>query len=285
MTSPVGDGRLGRHFVGHDPLSRNFGVRELLPAVVRKPTFWGLPDGPFPLDQGPDGACTGFGMAQELAAGPVMFPNIDNAYGRARYRRNQEEDRAMGNNFPDGATVLATMKAAKADALITEYRWCFGVDDCVDTLCSTGPVCLGIDWLNNMFTTSPEGRVDVSGPVAGGHFIDLLAYDVHPMWGPAVAWVNSWGFSYGVAEPRLNLHKGIGWLTLPDLATLLARDGEAVVPADYFIPKVAPYFAGSTRATTFHDAHPGVRRYREFQRYQDAVDAGLRPCRICKPQP
>jgi hypothetical protein len=287
MTTPEPmDGRLGRHFAGHDERSRNFGVRELLAgAVTRKPTFWGMPDGPFPLDQGQDGSCTGFGMAQELAAGPVMFPNIDNAYALARYRRNQEEDRKMGNVYSDGATVLATMKAAKADGLVTGYRWCFGVDDVVDTLCSSGPVCLGIDWLDNMFNTSPEGRVSVSGAVAGGHFIDAIAYDVHPMWGPAVGWLNSWGFSYGVSEPRLNVHAGIGWLTLSDLGTLLARDGEAVCPADYFVAKVAPYFAASTRALTFHGKHPGIRRVREFATFADAEAAGLRPCRICRPKP
>jgi hypothetical protein len=224
-------------------------------------------------------------MAHELAAGPVMVPNIDNAYALARYRRNQEEDRKMGHSFYSGATVLATMKASKADGLITGYRWCFGVDDCVDTLCSSGPVSLGISWLNNMFETSPEGRVDVSGPEVGGHFIDLLAYDVHPVWGPVVGWLNSWGFSYGVSEPRLNLHKGVGWLTLPDLATLLAADGEAVAPADFFLAKLAPYFAASMSSRTFHDNHPGMRRVREFATFADAKAAGLRPCRICKPQP
>lgn len=294
MTSPIPtDGRLGRHFAGHDERSRSFSARELLPATVeRKPTFWAMPDGPYPLDQdyaplGSKGGCTGWGTSHELAAGPVMFPNIDNAYALTRYQRNREEDRKMGNNFPEGATVLAAMKAAKADNVITGYRWCFGVDDVVDTLVSTGPVCLGIDWLNNMFNTASDGRVNVSGSLAGGHFIVLLAYDVHPVWGPVVGWLNSWGFGYGVSEPRLNLHKGIGWLALPDLGTLLSRNGEAVCPADYFVakPKQAPYFAASARALTFHDDHPGVRRVREFATYSDAQAAGLRPCRICRPKP
>lgn len=51
------------------------------------------------------------------------------------------------------------------------------------------------------------------------------------------------------------------------------------------VPMVAPYFAGSARATTFHDAHPGIRRVREFQTYDEACAAGLRPCRICRPKP
>jgi hypothetical protein len=290
MTSPPPvDGRLGRIFAGYDERNRSFPVRELLPAgaVQRKPTFWAMPNGPYPLDQGREGACTGFGMAQELAAGPVVFPNVDNAYAMARYRRNQEEDRKMGLNFPDGATVLATMKAAKADNLITGYRWCFGVDDVVDTLCTTGPVCLGISWRSAMFHTSDEGKVSIDGQEVGGHFIDLLGYDEHPVWGPVAPWINSWGFSYGVSEPRLNVHKGIGWLALSDLATLLAADGEAVVPSDYFAakPAKAPYFSASKSAAVFHDVHPGLRRMQEFQTFADAQAAGLRPCRICRPKP
>lgn len=289
MTSPiVRDGRLGRHFVGHDERSRGYGARELLPTTVeRKPTFWVMPDGPFPLNQGDVPGCTGYGMAHELAAGPVMFPNIDDAYALARYKRNQEEDRKMGNNFPGGgATVLATMRAAKADGLITGYRWCFGVDDVGDTLCSTGPVCLGVPWYSSMFHTQPDGRVSVTGNEVGGHYITLLAYDVHPLWGECVGWINSWGFTYGVSEPRLKVHAGVGWLILRDLASLLAHDGEAVVPADYFVgPKLAPYFSGGPKATTFHDVHVGVKRIREFPSYAEAEAAGLRPCKICRPQP
>lgn len=287
MTSPIPtDGRLGRVFVGYDERNRGYGVRELLAPVERKPTFWAMPDGPFPLDQFREGSCSGHGMAHELAAGPVTFPNITNEYALARYRRNQEEDRRMGHNFSSGATVLATMKAAKADNLITGYRWCFGVDDVVDTLISTGPVCLGIPWRDKMYRTDDAGLVDIGGREVGGHFIDLLAYDVHPVWGEVVGWLNSWGFSYGVAEPRLNVHKGVGWLTLADLGSLLKADGEAVVPSDYFAGKTtpAPYFAAGQRATTFHDTHPGLPRMRGFATFAEAQAAGLRPCRICRPR-
>lgn len=287
MTSPLQpDGRLGRHFVGHDDHNRDYAARELLPAAVeRKPTFWVMPAGPFPLNQRDTPGCTGWGMAHELAAGPVMFPNIDNEYALARYKRNQEEDRRMGHNFPSGATVLGTMKAAKADKLITGYRWCFGIDDVIDTLCSTGPVCLGISWREYMFDTDENGLVGVGGKDVGGHFIVLLAYDVHPVWGEVIGWLNSWGFAYGVSEPRLNVHRGVGWVRLSDLAELLADNGEAVCPADYFVPPpVAPYFAASARASTYHDVHPSVPRIREFATVEEAQAAGLRPCRICRPK-
>lgn len=292
MTSPLpGDGRLGRRFAGHDPQSRNYGVRELLPrtAVVRKPTFWPLPDGSFPLDQIREGSCEAHGFAQELAAGPVMIPGMTNEWARAYYQRIRATDRAMGNNFPDGATTLANMKTAKADNLITGYRWAFGVDDVVDTLCSVGPVCFGIDWLSGMYETVSGGRVNVGGQLVGGHFITALAYDVHPTWGPCILWLNSWGTSYGVPEPRLNARAGIGWLTLADLGSLLSRDGEAVVPADYFVaPQPLPVetlFYAARRSKIFHTACKYVHRDRLFPSFQAAVAAGLRPCRMCRPKP
>jgi hypothetical protein len=289
MTGPLNmDGRLGRQFVGYDERNRNFRVRELLPtAVERKPTFWAMPDGPFPLDQKREGGCEAWGLAHELAAGPVMIQGMTNEWAHDYYQRIRATDHSMGNDFPEGATTPANMKTALSEKLITGYRWCFGVDDVADTLVVAGPVCLGIPWTSSMYSTAPDGRVVVSGSEVGGHFITLLAYDVHPAWGPVVGWLNSWGFQYGVSEPRLNVHKGIGWLTLPDLAKLLAADGEAVVPSDYFAgkPAVAPYFAGSMRAVTFHDQHPGIKRVREFQTFDEARAAGLRPCRICRPKP
>lgn len=294
MTTPEGRG-LGRRFAGHDDRSRAFGVRPALEvvAVERRPTFWPLPavgGGPFPLDQGGEGACTGYGMAHELAAGPVQVRGVDGAYALARYRRNQETDRAMGNHFDDGATVLATMRAAKADGVITGYRWAFGVDDVVDTLCTYGPVCLGIDWYDGMYSTGPGGRLNVTGTHVGGHFITLVGYDVHRTWGPCVLALNTWGRYWGVGEARLGVPSGVGWLTLPDLGRLLASQGEAVVPADYLeaVPVPDPAadpFYGVRASTVFHAGHPLVRREVTWRRFDDAVVSGRRPCRICRPLP
>lgn len=298
------DGRLGRRFAGHDERSREYGVRPLLASTVeRKPTFWALPgQGPFPLDQGREGACTGFGSAHELAAGPVHVGGMTNEFAMDLYRRIQATDRAAGRNFPDGATVLATMQTLKAENRITAYRWAFGIDDVVDTLCTAGPVCLGIEWRYNMYFTRPGGKVEVTGDVVGGHFLTAIAYDVHPQWGPVVGWLNSWGADYGVADPRLNAPGGIGWITLRDLSALLARWGEAAVPADFFVApeptpepipapipeptprpdEEAPYFAVEN-SSVYHDNHRSIDRDRVFWTKDEATNAGLRPCRICRP--
>jgi hypothetical protein len=231
-------------------------------------------------------------MSHELAAGPVIIPGVDYDYAMARYRRNQEEDRLMGYAFDEGATILGTMTAAKKDGLITEYRWCLGIDDVVDTVCSVGPVVLGIDWSSSMYSTRPGGLVTVSGSWVGGHCLTILGYDVHPQWGPCCLWLNSWGMDYGVAEPRLNAPGGIGWVPLQTLNYLLRRQGEAPVPSDFFAtptpppPPPAPKYFATKRGKVFHRmTHPLIKQTRLFNTYQEAVAASLRPCRLCRPQP
>lgn len=278
---------LGRRFAGHDERSRAFGVRPLLAGVERKPTFWAMPAGPFPLDQGQEGACTAFGTAHELAAGPVQVPGMTGLWAGELYRRIQATDRAMGNHWADGASVLAAMKTAQADGLISGYRWCFGIDDVIAAL-MVAPVCLGLEWRDGSYATDPDGFVRVTGDVVGGHFITAVAYDEHPEWGPVVGWLNSWGPSYGVADSRLGVSGGVGWIRVADLADLLARDGEAVVPADFLQP-TRPVVQDSVCSSRFGRAYhrPGAHRWllcrRTFDSAAGARESGLKPCSWCKP--
>jgi hypothetical protein len=285
------NGKLGLRFPGHDERNRGYGVRPLLGAVERKPTFWPLPEQNtgFPLDQGKEGACGAFSGTHELAVGPIYVPGMTEQFALDFYRRIQATDRAMGNNWPDGVSMLALGNTLRAEGRITGYRWAFGIDDVVDTLCSTGPIILGVEWRYNMYFTGSGGRVHVTGNVVGGHALTAVAYDVHPVWGPVVGWLNSWGKGYGVSDPRLRAPGGIGWITVPDLAALLSRQGEALVPSDFFVdapvvrdPANAPFFATRT-GSTFHDRHPFLRRDRVFWNRNDAISAGLNACKVCKP--
>jgi hypothetical protein len=279
-------GVLGRRFAGHDERSREYGLRPLLASrVQRKPTFWALPRSTaFPLDQGEEGACTAFGSEHEKAVGPIHISNVSNQSALSLYREIQAMDRSMGYNFPNGATTLAAMKTLKARGDITGYRWAFGIDDVVDTICTFGPVCLGIEWRHNMYQTKPDGLVVSSGPVVGGHFITAVAYDVHPTHGPVVGWLNSWGKTYGVADTRLNAPGGIGWVQVDTLNAILAADGEAVVPSDFVqSPPVSKNYFAARGAVTFHTRHNGIRRDRQFTTRDEAISEGLRPCKVCRP--
>jgi hypothetical protein len=214
---------LGRH-VHFDERSRGFPVRSVLPLrVPHTKRIWGLPNY-YPLDQGSEGACVGFGFAGELAADPVVI-HADNSFARDLYRRAQAEDRLMGNDWSEGASVLAGARACKRAGHISSYRWAFGVNDVIDTLCHVGPVVVGVPWYESMYDTSVDGLVDVSGDVVGGHCILLTGYwPAHPGFGDVVLWENSWGPGYGV--------NGRGFIRVADLARLLAEDGEAVVAVD-----------------------------------------------------
>jgi hypothetical protein len=214
-----------------DPRSRAFGIAattEPLPPIVKK--TWGYPKGR--LDQGAEGHCVGFGWSNELAGDPVRIGPVDDAFAHAMFYAAQTEDRKMGNNWSDGASVLAGAKAVKSLGYIEEYRWAFGIDEVLHAL-MTGPVVLGVDWYDGMYETDKRGLVNVSGSVVGGHCITSFGFIPKMRFGlkriDVVPWVQSWGLGYG--------RRGIGYLPVEQLATLLSAGGEACVPVHRLRPR------------------------------------------------
>lgn len=214
-----------------DERSRQYPIRTLLaPTVTRTKKIWDVP--PDVLDQGSEGACVGFGWSGELAATPVTAkelpgsPTINNAYALDVYHKAQVEDRAMGNNWPEGASVLAGAKAVTKMGLITEYRWAFGIDDCIDAIVGHSPVVLGINWYESMFTPDTRGYLTINGNVAGGHCLVAYGYMPNdPVTGSDTIWLrNSWGTSWGA--------NGTAYIKATDLARLLSERGEACIPTD-----------------------------------------------------
>jgi len=212
-----------------DHRSRGFGVSEVVPRQARRESMWRYPENR--IDQGAEGACVGFGWANELQGDPVRVAGIGNQFARELYGLSQQIDRERHNlHFPEGATVLAGAKATQQLGYQDAYRWAFGVDQVIDALVGHGPVVLGVNWYAGMYNTRPSGLVEIDGPLVGGHCITLFGY--HPGmrirgegWfkrHEVVAWVNSWGPSYGV--------RGIGYVKVEDLDRLLREQGEACVP-------------------------------------------------------
>jgi hypothetical protein len=291
VTSPRRAG-LGRVFDGHD--ERNLREENLArPLLARRELrdidrYWPMPSYlTRPLDQGNTPECTGFGSAHELALGPIQVAGITADYAHDRYLRNVATDNAAGRFFSGGgATVAATMRAAKADRLITGYVWNRGLTDTVDALTNIGPVCLGTTWRDGMFDPSPEGLLRCVGDDAGGHFYVLAArVRNHPQFGRGCWMVQSWG-KWGVGVPQLGLSTGCAFIRDGDLENLLKQTGESVIMRDFFLvpptPPAAPYFAAN-RSRVFHGFHPRIRRDREFATYAEALGAGLRPCASCRP--
>lgn len=212
-----------------DARSRDFPVRPLLsgrPARELAPmesVVW-TAGPPVPLDQGSEGACTGFGLAHELGSEPEMVPDVTDEVALDLYRKARIHDRAMGNDFPAGASMLATAKAAVGTGYISGYRWAFSIEDTLDAIVECGPVLLGIWWYASMYETAEDGLIgiDWSRPV-GGHCIMAHGFWAgHPRYGDLVMVRNSWGPDYG--------YYGVGYLRVDDLARLLADRGEACVP-------------------------------------------------------
>lgn len=202
----------------HDPRSRAYGVRAILPTrAPRSHVLWrpGLQ-----LDQGQEGACVGFAWAADTLASPVRVTLADTNYAtywtedslaRALYHRAQILD---GEDWPEGTSVIAGAKATVEAGFIRQYRWAFSTGELRVAVLTHGPAVLGIPWLDGMWDTDENGMFHAVGSVAGGHAI--LCNGFHPSRGFHLH--NSWG---GQAN---------GWISEPDLGRLLMMDGEACIP-------------------------------------------------------
>lgn len=226
----------------HDPASRRYPMRSVLRAAALPRTYALWPTGPV-LDQGEEGACVGHGWTNEATSEPVPvdFEAIDLGTDDEGYpwpRDAQEfafhlyfycrrHDQWPGEDY-SGTSVLAGAQAMQLLGLIPEYRWCFGIEDVIDTLVSPlgGPVVLGIVWKSGMYD-APNGELRATGHVVGGHCILAVGYDPEHEWedgttSEAVALFNSWGEGWGIG--------GLAWIRCDELAGLLDADGEACVP-------------------------------------------------------
>lgn len=213
----------------HDPRSLEFPVRELIttPPRLRDKT-WSR--SPFVIDQGPDGACVGFGMTNEALCTPVRVDlsrvaaapsNEPNAFAFNLYRLAQDLD---GQDWTSGTSINAGFKAARQLGLIKEWRWAFSVEDVRDTVLVKGPVVLGLNWYTGMFKTT-NGTIAVGGSLAGGHCVVDIGYRVKgSVFDDEAGHVilNSWGESWG--------NRGTAVIRESGLRRLLGERGEAAIP-------------------------------------------------------
>jgi len=216
------DPRLDR-VVRFDKRSREFPIRALIEA--RKPRSYTWSCKTF-LDQGQEGACTGFAVTHEAAAHPVCV-RVDEAMARSIYKRAKQIDEWPGEDY-EGSSVLAAVKAGQECGWYGEYRWAFGIDDLKLALAYKGPAVLGVNWYEGMFEPGHTGFIRPSGALMGGHAI--LANGISLRAPGFVRLHNSWGQSWGL--------NGECFITFADLDTLLRQDGEACIPVQRKNPTV-----------------------------------------------
>jgi hypothetical protein len=200
-----------------DERSRNFPVTALRTEYSMNPRSytWRCDK---TLDQGPDGACTGFAVSHEAAARPKVIDNVTYDIAMNVYHRAQQLDPWPGEDY-EGSSVLAAMKAGVEHGWYSEYRWAFGEGDLAWAVGHCGPAVLGIPWYTGMFTPDSDGFIAPTGHVAGGHALICNGYSytkriyrLHNSWGP------NWGLG------------GYAFIKADDLAKLLAERGEACIP-------------------------------------------------------
>lgn len=217
-------GRLGRSIVTLDEASLRYPARGVLfstdaPLVSKT---WRRSA---PYDQGQTSQCVIFTGKGEINSEPFRTPlnylkrltyDTDHMYQVA-----QELDEWPGEAPDyDGTSVLAGHKAMLQENFISEYRWCFGLNDVLQTLSQHGCVGIGITWYESMFdpiSTYGMLNVDTESGVAGGHAVELIGLNVTSKY---VIGVNSWGYGWG--------YKGRFRMKFADLDKLLKDYGEAV---------------------------------------------------------
>lgn len=217
------DRRLDR-LVEFHPKSRAFPICGALTENQQSPVSkrWSAPYGTPVLDQGPDGACVGFGISNDLLYYPVAIRGIDATFAHEKiYWAAQRTDPWEGGSYPgatptyDGTSVLAGMQTAQALGYYGEYRWGFSEPEMALGVSHLGPAIIGINWYDSMFQPNNKGYLDVTGDKMGGHCILVIGisthynyYVVHNSWGP------NWG------------HHGTAKISRNNMARLLSEDGE-----------------------------------------------------------
>lgn len=237
MTDPRVDRR-----PSFDERSRRFAVRPLLDALPDEKRLRGRGWTPGPtLDQSNDGHCVGFGITHRRNGRPISA-DLGDAAAHAAFYVAQKHDRAMGNVWTDGASVLAGMKAGKELGWWESYHWIGAgsqtpIEDFIDATVDIGPVVLGLAWLESMFHPRPSGLLEVHGSEQGGHCLcapsvrlkaRLRGEGSKPM--ELAVLQQSWGLSHGVGA--FGQTGGFVYMRLEDLESLLHRQGEGAVPVE-----------------------------------------------------
>ena len=217
------DGRVFDRVENWDARNNDYPLRLLAAAdeepqaLISRPLktkTWTIPD---VLDQGSEGACTGFGTAHMLSSTPRAVKGVTEATARGIYREAQRQDEWPGEAY-EGSSVTGAMKAGKVLKYVARYVWCRTAREVAVAIGYFGPVVIGVDWYSDMMTPDAQGVVHVRGRKVGGHCVALTGYNHHT---DVFTFPNSWGERWGV--------NGFGRISGADLDRLLGSGGDAAL--------------------------------------------------------
>jgi hypothetical protein len=202
--------RLGRH-VRHDPRSWNFPApmaAEIVSVRHRRlvPIF----------NQGDLGSCTGNAAVGCLSTAPYKHKGKETD-AIAVYKAATKLDRIRGTYPPDdtGSSGLAAMKALRQMGWIEAYTHAFGLKSALRALVLR-PGITGIAWRSGCDNPDKDGVVRYSGPVRGGHELELVGIDLEKK---LVWFANCWGPTWG--------KKGYFAMSFDDYGSALSDHGDA----------------------------------------------------------
>ena len=225
------DSRLKRH-IEHDSESRRYAYvpkHYTLTSVVHTRHI------PI-LDQGQLGSCTGNAGVGALSIDPMFSVtpksikySLDEKGAVSLYSDAEVID-GSGAYPPNdnGSSGLSIAKALKSAGLISGYQHAFTLNDALAALVA-GPIMVGINWYDRMFTPDADGRVHPAGKVVGGH--EIVARELDSL-NSRVWFDNSWGAGWGKG--------GRFYLTYADFGTLLSQQGDVTVLVPLTSPAPTP---------------------------------------------
>lgn len=193
------------------------------PVTVVRRAWW--PGGAW-LDQGSTSQCTIYSWAHLLADGPLTQTALVKSFGPDGLTRLYEEGQQIDGTpvwqRDSGLTTDAAAQVMKRHGFIGAYHWAASAAEVIAAILALGPVTLGLDWREPMFTPDPKtARVRYTGAVAGGHQVVLDGVDTVRR---LVRLKNSWGREYG--------RRGFAFLTFDDLDAIMRNGGEACVATE-----------------------------------------------------
>lgn len=164
------------------------------------------------LDQGQQGACTGFGAGHCLSCGMKPWPITDEDAFQFYYWA-RKFDAWHGEDY-EGSSVQGVAEGLKHMGFLDAYWWCETMDEVLHAIAQFGAVEVGTWWKTGMWTPDASGVIRATGGNDGGHAYTIAGADLRR----GLAKVdNSWGRRWGT--------NGSAWLPLEDLENLLFRQG------------------------------------------------------------
>jgi len=178
--------------------------------------------------------CVGYSWAHWLEDAPVIHDHSvtpppvvapDYLYNEAKL-----VDEWEGEDY-EGTSVRAGAKVLQALGYIEQYVWTWDVEDIAHAILTVGPVVVGTEWFDDMFSPDELGVIRPGGPVVGGHAYLINGYSKTTQ---LFRIKNSWGKEWGA--------NGYAYISYNDLDFLLHREGEACLALELaiLVPDVDP---------------------------------------------